>query len=681
MNELEDYYNSKYYADKDKIKVGTKIEDNGDIKKGTELPYEVAASSGYEDYTKIVINTQKLEVKQGEDQYVYVQLEVKPENIADVLNENNGVDLDNYAEITSYSTKDQNGKVYAGIDQDSQPGNLKIKDTTTYEDDNDKAPGLKLVLQEERKIDGTVFIDSTTGELKTGEIRQGDGIFNEGEVGVKGVTVQLIDGETGEVIDKYNETNEKWEKASTTTDNDGNFEIAGFIPDDYKIVYRWGGQTYINQNNEKQLIRVQDYKGTIYQEEKRQYDLEWYKETAPRYSDAMDNWDDNDTMDEWDNTREKIDNQMKTTTYAIESAIEEYSGTIKTDNGEEDLITQMDSITPIFRVNIEYETDTNKYNTGEEYISEDGKIKMNGKYAEKQEAYKNYLQNVDFGIVERARQVLKLDKEIQHVKITRADGTVLVDANIENGKLKDTVKHTVYLPDSQGANGQIKVELDNEIIQSAKLEIEYGLTVTNISEVDYVNEEYYKYGEGNGETEQDLITLNATNVIDYLDNNIAVTTEQVDELGEIKQSQTDKNNLIEDGFLAKETQTLLNETTRVLLINKEQQLNKKLKPDAQAKVELIVTKLLDTTMNEDNTTFNNSAGIIEVTKPGGASLITIPGESEPASASIDSDISETVLIVPPTGLNVDYIAYIILAISSLGILISGIILIKKFVLR
>ena len=43
-------------------------------------------------------------------------------------------------------------------------------------------------------------------------------------------------------------------------------------------------------------------------------------------------------------------------------------------------------------------------------------------------------------------------------------------------------------------------------------------------------------------------------------------------------------------------------------------------------------------------------------------------------------MSEDISILPPTGLETYYIPYIILAISSLGILISGIVLIKKFVL-
>lgn len=56
----------------------------------------------------------------------------------------------------------------------------------------------------------------------------------------------------------------------------------------------------------------------------------------------------------------------------------------------------------------------------------------------------------------------------------------------------------------------------------------------------------------------------------------------------------------------------------------------------------------------------------------------IPRTSE---SEYDDDKSETVYVIPPTGLKVDYIAYTTIAIISLGILTCGIILIKKYILK
>ena len=75
--------------------------------------------------------------------------------------------LDNVVEINSYSTYKDN-VLYAGVDKDSRPGNAIPGNRDTYEDDTDAAPALALELADARKITGTVFLDSTTEELKVG---------------------------------------------------------------------------------------------------------------------------------------------------------------------------------------------------------------------------------------------------------------------------------------------------------------------------------------------------------------------------------------------------------------------------------------------------------------------------------------------------------------------------------
>ena len=88
--------------------------------------------------------------------------------------------------------------------------------------------------------------------------------------------------------------------------------------------------------------------------------------------------------------------------------------------------------------------------------------------------------------------------------------------------------------------------------------------------------------------------------------------------------------------------------------------------------------------NNDEDFLENNAEIIQVTRNnGGASLITTPGNYVPGEETTyeeDDAMSQNITVTPPTGLISDYIAYVTLAISSLGILISGIILIKKYVL-
>ena len=169
VNEIDDYYNNKY-----KVLNITKQENGNTSKLNVNTP-----TKENNEYNKTKINNMNLKIKPNGEGYVFVELEIEQDKIIEIID--NKSKLDNIAEISSYSIKDRTGKAYAGIDQDSNPGNIVIGQTNTYEDDTDKAPGLELTLQEPRKVNGKVFLDSTTGELKTGEIREGDGEYKEEE--------------------------------------------------------------------------------------------------------------------------------------------------------------------------------------------------------------------------------------------------------------------------------------------------------------------------------------------------------------------------------------------------------------------------------------------------------------------------------------------------------------------
>ena len=451
------------------------------------------------------------------------------------------------------------------------------------------------------------------------------------------------------------------------------------MPDEYLVLFTWGGQTYID-NGEEQLIRVQDYKGTIYRDAGASEDnLEWYKDRAQRYSDAKDNYE----------TRKTIDEQSSLLINSNKTTILDYqdSGQLELLDGNNDnLITKMDSTTPDFRVNLEYD-DTKPSDVRDEYeTNPDGSIKMNGIYAVKKDKNKNYLRNVDFGIVERARQVLKLDKDVSNIKITLANGMVLIDSKIveKDGKktFEDDVKSAVYVPKSPQANGQIKFELDNELVQGAHIEIEYALKVTNISENDYKDQNFYWYGYV-PKTDENIVTLKTDNVIDYLDNKISFD-EKENPIGDVIQENSAKKDLIKKGLLenSDDVNNLLNNTQRVLLINKAYE--KDLKPTEEETTQFMVSKLLSNITKEDDASFDNQAEIVKTIKPWGSSLITVPGSYIPSkseTSDYDNDDSETVLITPPTGLDMNYIVYASIAISLLGVLVLGIVLIKKFILN
>ena len=598
VNNIVDYYDSNYTL----IRTGTGIDENGNVTGDISN----SGSQSYNDkYQKVIINTNsKIEHNKSAD--VYVQFELNRDAVLKILNDKEN--LDNVVEINSYSVFDTDGKVYAGIDTDSNPGNAVPGDTTTYEDDTDSAPGLKLVVSDKaREMTGKVFLDSTSNELKTGEVRQGDGMYTDGEKGIKDVKVTLKENiESGKVYE-------------ATTDENGDFYISGYIPGDYTLTYTWGDKEYT----------VQNYKGTVY--DKNRYDAnvtnkEWYKtDVDTRYTDAIDNY----------NTREKIDAEIANIT-----------------NKTTTTINKMDSTTPTMGISVEYTTTTTIEPTTDKFESPDFNIK-----------------NIDFGIVERARQDLALRKRVNTFKVTLANGQVIADMTIdEKGNITGERNHVTYMgPSSSTGNGFVKLELDNELIQGATVKVEYEIKVTNNSELDYVSEDFYKYGIKSGNE----VTITPTSIIDYLDKNWGFEAEKnkewtVKSLDEIK-------NIVAKEVYENEDSTIADKT----ILYTESLKGQKLKPTESATVNLNVSKVLS---NSDEISLDNESEITELTKDGGSRPISTPGNYVPGQEETkesDESIAETVIVTPSTGANLEFIVPIMIGVIALVILGAGVIIIKK----
>lgn len=598
VNSIVDYYDSNYTS----IKTGTGIDEKGNVTGDISN----SGSQSYNDkYKKVIINTNsKIEHNKSAD--VYVQFELNRDAVLKILNDKEN--LDNVVEINSYSVFDTDGKVYAGIDTDSNPGNAVPGDTTTYEDDTDSAPGLKLVVSDKaREMTGKVFLDSTSNELKTGEVRQGDGMYTDGEKGIKDVKVTLKENiESGKVYE-------------ATTDENGDFYISGYIPGDYTLTYTWGDKEYT----------VQNYKGTVY--DKNRYDAnvtnkEWYKtDVDTRYTDAIDNY----------NTREKIDDEIAEVTNKTATTID-----------------KMDSTTPTMGISVEYTTTTTIEPTTDKFKSPDFNIK-----------------NIDFGIVERARQDLALRKRVNTFKVTLANGQVIADMTIdEKGNITGERNHVTYMgPSSSTGNGFVKLELDNELIQGATVEVEYEIKVTNNSELDYVSEDFYKYGIKSGNE----VTITPTSIIDYLDKNWGFEAEKnkewtVKSLDEIK-------NIVAKEVYENEDSTIADKT----ILYTESLKGQKLKPTESATVNLNVSKVLS---NSDEISLDNESEITELTKDGGSRLISTPGNYIPGQEETkesDESIAETVIVTPSTGANLGFIVPVMIGVIALVILGAGVVIIKK----
>lgn len=590
INSLVDYYDSRYII----TKVGTGLDEKGGVT--GEVTH---TDTNYNNsYKKTIINT-NITIDPQKTSDVYVEFELNREAVINILNDKET--LNNVVEINSYSIFDENGKVYAGIDKDSNPGNTVPDNKATYQDDTDSSPALKLEVADAREMSGKVFLDSTSGELMTGKIRQGSGAYEDGEKGISGVAIKLTENTgSGKVY-------------IATTDENGDFLIKDYIPGDYTLTYTWGDQTYT----------VQNYKGTIYESSRDQNNKNWYKENVDkRLTDAIDDYE----------LRKKIDDEIKSITHNTTTTID-----------------KMNSTTPTMGIGVEYES-TYTASSGDRYV-----YKVN---------------NVDFGIVERARQQLGLNKRVKTLKITLANGQIVTDVTIdENGKLSGQHDNVVYMGPSETTdpkNGFIRVELDNELIQGATLEVTYEIKATNESEVDYISENFYKYGKVEG----NVVTITPSAIVDYLDKDWAFEQEkntawQVKTLEELK-------NLVAETVYNNEESDINNKTILYTESLKEQ----KLEPTQNATVDLNVSKLLS---NTEDISLDNETEVTKLDKTGGSKPTSIPGNYIPGKGKTEADdgMSETVIITPATGENRAFIIPIVIGTTALIVLGVGVILIKR----
>ena len=436
------------------------------------------------------------------------------------------------------------------------------------------------------------------------------------------------------------------------TNDKGEFTINNYVAGYYQITYTWGNKEY----------KVQYYKGTIYTDgtnknstryQKTKSDPYWYRGSEyeddttsrdVRLTDALDNSD----------TRRKIDSEMESITKntleqeiidAYEDGYNSQGKTIKT--------TKMDSTTPTIAFSVEYETTV-----------------TNGDDSDRVEFV---IQNVDFGIVERARQQLELLKQVSGYKIKLANGQILVDAKIdENGKITGTYPYTIFentpkSVDNTSPRGLLKTEMDNELIEGATIETEYTIKVKNVGEMDYTSQDYYYYGDrGNGSS---VVRTSVTQLLDYVDGRLAV----LDEKGDWADAEKD----YEKTYNVSKN----NDSTYIKGIKQyvTKSLNKALAPKESSEVKLNTSKLLTST---DDNEFNNQSEITEVKKTNGFSTGTpVKMRWDNGQNHFNVANAEVVTIVPSTGENRNYVTPIMIGIVTISMLGVGIVLIKKFVVK
>ena len=495
-----------------------------------------------------------------------------------------------YGQDTVYAEHAHDGarkyNTYAAVDYDSTPSNANPQSEKNAcanpEDDSDIAPIFRIIFDDNKIVTGTVWEDNSEVDTSNGT-RNGNG-KNENEKTVSNVRVELIDATTGDIAKLYplevrnsedtnspkrdedlikeGNTNAKEVtdylarypvgdtkegirsyKAITYTDKDGNYSFEGVPEKEYIIKYTYGdneetitsGFSNEQKNNITQkangkivttvdgatAINARNYKSTIITNDTIKALM---KKSRNNYTDTDYKW----------HLRNDIDNSS--------IAVDDLNERLKISDLENSNFETPQTITAYsipFKIQVEYD-----YNG--DYTNQNYKVKDNGTKQDNGGNFTYTWSTFDFGIVERARESLIVDKTINNLKVTLANGQILTEGN-PYGKdnlsyVKAIGEKGIITKRNEVANNTAKdrnlyIEIDSELIQGATIDITYAITVTDNNETDYeysnsgtngeynditgvnhittgTNASYYYYGEaGNLQTIRPSVKL----IADYMD--------------------------------------------------------------------------------------------------------------------------------------------------------------------
>lgn len=548
--------------------------------------------------------------------------------------------LDSISEITGYSTYMDNTFTtpYAGIDVDSAPDTVIPGDRSTYEDDTNWAPSLILVLKEGRIIQGTVWEDAPIEDLLEGtgydKQRIGDGQYQSSENIVNNVKVDLmlIDESGNLTLAKLYKRDETVVDATTTTSGKGEYSFVGVEPGNYVIRYTYGDNSVIcdAEGNEIKNVDADIYKSTIYRggnkDAVNSMTDYWYRgetshEGAIRLSDAKDNEEFvNDRITEEEVNYETVTDRMQ--------------------------LTEISADTRKFDIKLDY--DINLDNISEYGVD-----------------LKFVFDNIDFGIIERPRQSLQIDKEIGYLQLTLANGVNTINGDPRSQNLSGVVA----LPD-----GNIHIEVDNEIIQGATLKVTYEITVDNSNcEIDYNDEDYYIYGTVPANKEEVFKIATVVDMFDYLPEDVVLESTDGNNWERITISEDMKGTLLQN-----EVYDVVRNLQNV--IHLKNPVFENMQPGSEAvDTSMVVTKQLS--VSSDDLVYENDVEVVKL--KGRKTIDSIPGNYDPTTNTPDEydDDRVELTITGPTGENRQYIIYGAIGIGMLVIVGIGIVIIKRKILK
>lgn len=541
---------------------------------------------------------------------------------------NIGANEDVYVYVKVQVAKDANGGVKLGekyivaeiggytseeglIDTNSEPSNVDISSwdnyVKTYEDDTDRAPGLNLYLSEtnEREMTGYVWEDLVSGTDSDG-VKIGNGIKDSNEQNKNGITVQLIEKVT---IDGH-VYEYIWQEVQTGNNKVSYMDRNGKLHEHSKeVAVGTGEYKFTDVVPGTYIVRFKygDTESSI-SLNGQDYKSTTYKGFGANTSSAKDN----------------KDRRLAVMNYSIQQTNEKAEVLAGNNNTELIKNTWM------------YADTVESMNIG---------IKDT-----------NLGHNVNFGLIKRPISKLVAVKEVNGIKISNKDITYVDTANGITTGLRQ-------------AYGSYFIELDDELINGAELEVNYKIRVENQGEKDTL----YNYFEGEakyGNNQHELIKTQADLIYDY--------PEKLgyDEDTSINPGWTKTG--VDISILKGEVQSKIN--NGVLVIKATEKLNKALKPGESTDTVYMTLSKIMAAGGDDDLMYSNKVEIVSrINEVGRRDEESIVGNYMPQSNnSEEPDTGEAnVTITDPTGQARIHYG---LGIGAGVLFIIGVVLIKKFVL-
>ena len=274
------------------------------------------------------------------------------------------------------------------------------------------------------------------------------------------------------------------------------------------------------------------------------------------------------------------------------------------------------------------------------------------------------IEQINLALRERPRVELTLESEIQTIKVTLSDGTVLIDT--QKGVSKNVM----------GANKKgvpVSIYMDEEIMHGANITIEYKIRITNTGEIDRLSN-YIDNGDDS------TIPTRATIVYNYTNKNALFKTDTGNEFWyEITQEEA-KNNINEQVLESIKDGDKKIYRTDGLDVELYPANSIELQEGGKNYIEVIsvMSKVISPQDTTETLSFDSMMEIIQrYNEAGRRSYTSIPGNYIVGSGITEPDSTENsrVVITKPLGANLS-LKYICIALAVLSIVLIIILVIK-----